>query len=75
MNTNNFYNDLAVDINRLHAEIDKKLINAKKRRVSVSMGIVRFLAIKVLVKIGIFERLVDAGIIRGWFEILNHIGS
>jgi 2-polyprenyl-3-methyl-5-hydroxy-6-metoxy-1,4-benzoquinol methylase len=71
MNMNNFYNNLAVDINRLHAEIDKKLINTKGRRVSASLGIVRFLTIKVLLKIGLFERLVDTGIIRGWFEIFK----
>lgn len=65
----NSYDDIRISIDDLHHDSDKKIIKAKKKHVNPFFGAVSFLAVKILIKIGIYQRLVDSGIIRGWFNV------
>jgi 2-polyprenyl-3-methyl-5-hydroxy-6-metoxy-1,4-benzoquinol methylase len=64
----NLYNDLQVDIDALHEAIEKKAGNTYRGRSSGLLGLARYLVVKLLIKLEIYEKLVDAGILRGWFE-------
>lgn len=67
----NRYNDLELEIESLHREINRNPVYYQGVFPGYWRGLVNFLIAKILIKAGIYQKLVDTGIIRGWFNIFN----
>ena len=63
-NTPNKYNNISVDIDRLF-EIEPEAIRLKPRR-KIYRLVVRYSS-AILIKLGLYEVLVEIGFIRKWF--------
>lgn len=67
----NRYNDLKLDIKSLHAEIDVRMAYCKRSFPGAWRGLSHFIIIKILIKMKIYEILIDTGILRGWFNVFK----
>lgn len=67
----NLYDNLQLDIKLLHSRIDKRLNIEVSPCRNMLRGIVNFFILAFIIKIGLYKRLIDAGFLRGWFNLFK----